>query len=449
MSVLSVSFLFLYGICLVVYWILPERLKNGFLLAVSWVYLCTWKWIYLIFLIFVIAVSFFSAKLIVRDRRSGGKLLSLTGAIIMLTAVLVLVKYTTLFPAVLGISFFTFQGISYLVDVYRGDVEEEKNFVVYALYVSFFPQLLSGPIAKAKDQIARYKQIKTFDLERMERGWVTALYGCFLKLVVADRIAVFVNHVYGNICSSSRASILLCILLYSIQIYCDFSGYSLIALGIGKTFGVDLPVNFRQPYCADSIHDFWKRWHISLTSWFRDYVYFPLGGNRKGTFRTYINILIVFIISGIWHGVGLTFVLWGLFHGLLQVIERAFPKRDHGSRCLTFLLVSILWVLFRSENIGQAMELLRGVLINANGVSLTEITGHGLNIANLVVLFAAMLVMLAVDMMQYRGANLMDRLFEMKLPMRWMILYALLFSVIVVGVYGPGYDAAKFIYSKF
>lgn len=254
---------------------------------------------------------------------------------------------------------------------------------------------------------------------------------------------------YGNIANAGRVGILLAVLLYSVQIYCDFVGYSLIALGIGRTFGIELPVNFRQPYLAGSLNDFWKRWHISLTSWFREYLYFPLGGNRKGKARSYINILIVFVVSGIWHGAGLTFLLWGLLHGILEVAERAFVKTKRAYRFLTYLFVSALWVLFRADTITQAGEIFRGLFVNENANTLLEITAHGLDAANVIVLVLAMLVMTAIDIMLYRGKDVLEKLEKTRLPMRWMILYILIFATIVVGVYGPGYDAARFIYDKF
>lgn len=447
MSMLSLSFIVLYLLVFLVYWKLPDKARNGFLLVISWLYLASWKIYDLGFLVAVILISWGTGKLLARYKQKS--ILWSTCAIVLLLGILFAVKYCQIPLEVLGISFFTFQAISYVIDVYRGDVDEEKNFVVYALYVSFFPQLLSGPIAKAKEQLVRYKNEKQFDLRIVESGWILAIYGCFLKLVIADRIAVFVDDVYGDIANAGRVGILLAILLYSVQIYCDFAGYSLMALGIGRTFGIELPVNFRQPYLAGSMNDFWKRWHISLTSWFREYLYFPLGGNRKGKVRCYINILIVFVVSGIWHGAGMTFLLWGAIHGMLQVAERAFVKTKHAYRFLTYLFVSALWVLFRADTITQAGKIFKFLFINTNANTLSEITAHGLDAANIIVLALAMAVMTTVDIMLYRGKDALEKLEKAKLPIRWLILYMLIFATIVVGVYGPGYDAARFIYYKF
>ena len=447
MSILSLTFIVLYFISLVCYWIIPDRFRNLFLLLLSWSYLASWDWRFLLFLIGVILISWLSGKQMARG--SGKRNAIVSVSLVALLSVLVLVKYTSMFAEVLGISFFTFQAISYVLDVYRGDTDEERNFVTYSLYVSFFPQLLSGPISKAKDQLARYRTEKYFDLEKMERGWILALYGCFLKLVIADRIAVFVNDVYANISGAGSVGIVAAILLYSLQIYCDFAGYSLIAIGLGQTYGIALPVNFRQPYLAVSINDFWKRWHISLTSWFRDYLYFSIGGNREGMLRTYLNIMVVFIVSGIWHGAGMTFIIWGALHGFLQIIERCALKEKKPGRAFVYLSVSILWVFFRSDNLHQASQMLGGIIWNNNMLSLSEILAHGLNSANLAVLMLSLVVMVAVDAMTYRGVDVVEKLDSLKTPVKWAILYALIASIIVFGVYGPGYDASRFIYYKF
>lgn len=448
MSILSLTFILVYFAAFMLYWMIPDRYRNLFLLFISWSYLASWDWKYLFFLIGIILISWLSGKLIANGHGKKG-LTALTVSLISMLSVLILVKYTSVFAEVLGISFFTFQSISYVIDVYRRDVDEEKNFITYSLYVSFFAQLLSGPISKAKQQLTQYRTGKTFDLNAIEHGWILALYGCFLKLVIADRIAIFVDDVYANVGTAGRVGIVVAILLYAIQIYCDFAGYSLIAIGLGKSFGIELPINFKQPYLATSINDFWKRWHISLTSWFRDYLYFPLGGNRKGKLRTCFNILVVFAVSGIWHGAGLTFLVWGLFHGLLQIMERFLLKGRKTGRLPVFLLVSVLWVFFRSENLQQAFQILSGVVLNSNITSVSELFAHGLNGANLAVLMLALVVMAAVDTMAYRGIDVTEKLNGLQISVKWVILYTLIISIIVFGVYGPGYDAARFIYYKF
>lgn len=478
MNTLSLSFLCLYLLVLLIYWIMPERYRNIFLLISSLAYMTTWDWCYTLILCVEILFTWCIGKKISKNKSAVYVVIGVLTLIIMLVGF----KYTDFGLEVLGISFFTFQEISYLIDVYRKDIEPEQSIVNYALYVSFFPQILSGPIAKAKDQLQRYREKKAYNIESMKEGWITALYGMFLKMVIADRIAIYVNNVYGayntsdKIATIGTVAMILAIILYSVQIYCDFAGYTLIAIGIAKTFGIPLPVNFRQPYLADGITDFWKRWHISLTSWLRDYLYIPLGGNRKGYVRTYINIMIVFIVSGIWHGAGITFIIWGSLHGLLQVIEKLWkrfssklekknkvdtldagfnsdsPRKAHNilmsifKRGITFILVSITWVFFRAENIHQAIWILKVVFA---GEKTTSLLAFGLDKWNMLLLVVCIILLIFLDIFKEKGGNIVNYITNCKLPIRWVILYALIFSIIIFGIYGPGYDASAFIYYKF
>ena len=449
MSILSLSFISLFILLLIIYWTIPDRFRNIVLLFFSWGYVLTWSWIYLLFLVGAVIISYLAGIWIGNSGTNKKKLVILSISLVVLIGALVIVKYTNAFLAVLGISFFTFQAVSYVIDVYRGDVEIEKNFVVYALFVSFFPQLAAGPIAKAKEQIGRYKKARVFDLVIVEKAVVVAIYGFFLKMVIADRIGIFVDSVYANVNETGRIPIILAVLLYSVQIYCDFEGYSLIAVGIGRSLGIELPTNFKQPYLANNIGDFWKKWHISLTSWFRDYLYFPLGGNRKGKLRTCLNIIIVFVVSGMWHGVGGTFFVWGLLHGVLYVAERLFIRTKKTYRVLTYIVVSWLWVFFRADNVSHAWDVMRNIIINPKGMEFSGVLAQGLNVANLILLAIAMVVMIIIDVNSSRDVKVVDKIFEMKLPIRWIVLYALIIGIIVFGVYGPGYDATRFIYDKF
>lgn len=449
MSILSLSFISLFILLLIIYWTIPDRFRNIVLLFFSWGYVLTWSWIYLLFLVGAVIISYLAGIWIGNSGTNNKKLVILSISLVVLIGALVIVKYTNAFLAVLGISFFTFQAVSYVIDVYRGDVEIEKNFVVYALFVSFFPQLAAGPIAKAKEQIGRYKKARVFDLVIVEKAVVVAIYGFFLKMVIADRIGIFVDSVYANVNETGRISIILAVLLYSVQIYCDFEGYSLIAVGIGRSLGIELPINFKQPYLANNIGDFWKKWHISLTSWFRDYLYFPLGGNRKGKLRTCLNIIIVFVVSGMWHGVGGTFFVWGLLHGVLYVAERLFIRTKKTYKVLTYIVVSWLWVFFRADNVSHAWDVMRNIIINPKGMEFSGVLVQGLNVVNLILLVIAMVVMIIIDVNSSRDVKVVDKIFEMKLPIRWIVLYALIIGIIVFGVYGPGYDATRFIYDKF
>lgn len=221
----------------------------------------------------------------------------------------------------LGISFFTFQSLGYMWDIYRRKIKPERNFLYYMLFVGFFPQIASGPISKAEELLPQIRGKRSMTHEDISEGVRLMLWGFFLKAVVADRVATFVDPVYADYINFSGVTCFLASIFYSIQIYGDFAGYSLLAIGVGRLFGYKLINNFNRPYFSYSISEFWRRWHISLSRWLRDYVYIPLGGNRKGTRRTYINILTTFTVSGIWHGANLTFIVWGFMHGAVQAVE--------------------------------------------------------------------------------------------------------------------------------
>ncbi len=262
----------------------------------------------------------------------------------------------------MGISFYTFQTLAYLIDVYRGKCDCEKHIGYYALSVAFFPILLSGPIERIPGLTAQLKEKKTFSEKDGTDAVRYMLLGYFKKMIIADSLAVYVDSVYGNLSAHTGFSLLLAIVLYSIEIYCDFSGYSDIAIGVARLLGIRLSDNFKMPYLASSIKDFWRRWHISLTSWFRDYVYIPLGGNRVAKGKIYRNIMITFLLSGLWHGTGWTFLIWGGLHGILQIVESIAGGRIRINlfvkRLLVFASVSVAWVFFRSPTLSDALYVL-------------------------------------------------------------------------------------------
>jgi D-alanyl-lipoteichoic acid acyltransferase DltB (MBOAT superfamily) len=267
-----------------------------------------------------------------------------------------------------GISFFIFQAVGYSIDVYRGHIKTEKNFGVYALFVSYFPQLVAGPIERSFHLLPQFRQKHYFDSERLVSGLKQMIWGFFMKVVVADRLSLYVEPVYNNLSMHNGTTIFVATFLFAFQIYCDFAGYSNIAIGTARIMGFDLMTNFNRPYFAKSISEFWKRWHISLSTWFRDYVYIPLGGNKKGSNRTKLNILTTFIISGIWHGANWTFVVWGGLHGVLSTIEKSLRIKTNiflkiGAKIYTSLLifftftfVCITWIFFRSPSNSEAFS---------------------------------------------------------------------------------------------
>lgn len=365
MSFISISFVIFFLILVVLYHLTervaknPVLIQNILLLSASLVFYSFADFRFLPFLFYIIIISYISGKF------CKNKTLFILFLIVDI-APLFAIKYCPLifhthwiFP--LGISFFTFQSISYIVDIYTKKIPSEKSFLNVALFISFFPVISSGPIQRAGNLIPQFQKLKTFDYNNATDGMKLFAWGMFKKLCIADRIAVYVNYVYGNINDRYGLAILLATVLYSFQIYCDFSGYSDMAIGIARYLGFDVGKNFDHPYLSKSVGEFWRRWHISLSSWLRDYVYIPLGGSRVALSRIYLNILITFLVSGIWHGSTWNFFIWGLLHGAYQCIGRAtksFWERIKVPTIIrifiTFCLVTFAWILFRAENLHEA-----------------------------------------------------------------------------------------------
>lgn len=372
----------------------------------------------------------------------------------------------------IGISFYTFQIIGYLVDVYRGDIPAEKNLVRYALFVSFFPQLLAGPIARSKNllpQIKELPKLKLWDAERVTSGAMLMVYGYFIKMVVADRISIPVNTVFDQYFMYGSTELIFAAIGYTIQVYCDFASYSMIAVGAAKILGVQLAENFRSPYFSKSIKEFWRRWHISLSTWFRDYLYIPLGGNRKGKFRTHCNLMIVFLVSGLWHGADWSFVIWGGLHGLFQIIgnitkpyrEKLISRYHVKTDCfsyrllqtaITFLLVAFAWIFFRADSIADALRYIARIFTHPtpwvlfNG-GLYEL---GLNNLEMNILLFSLLILLFFDYVRYKKELTVDAfLTRQNLWFRWAVMLLLILMIFVFGEYGPAFDAQQFIYFQF
>ena len=367
-----------------------------------------------------------------------------------------------------GISFYTFQALSYTMDVYRGDIYVEKNLFKYALFVSFFPQLVAGPIERSKNLLVQISRRHYFDYERAKAGLLLMLWGFFLKLVIADRVAIVVNTVYNDYTNYEGLQLVLATVFFGIQIYCDFASYSAIAIGSAQVMGFKLMDNFKQPYFSRSIAEFWRRWHISLSTWFRDYLYIPLGGNRKGTLRKYLNIMIVFIVSGLWHGANWTFVIWGFLHGAFQVIgqitkpakvyvtdklgiDRENASYKLGQMFITFCLANFAWIFFRAESYTAAKGIIRGMVSVWNPWILTDGSLYlmGLTQKSFWAGIVAMAVLVCVSIAQYRGIRIRERFLKQGLIFRWLITLGLIFSIIIFGIYGPGYSESQFIYFQF
>ena len=394
MSFHSLSFLLFFPIVAAGYFCITMRLKSAplarlFLLAGSLFFYGCWKPAYLALIVFSVVVTWVSG-LLMEGRKPARKRLVLAGSLALNLGLLFFFKYYGFFTETLsrifagslalpsfdvllpvGISFYTFQALGYSIDVYRGQVRAERDFVTYALFVTFFPQLVAGPIERTGTLLPQFKVNHGFDYERVSAGLRLAAWGMFKKVIVADRLAVYVNAVYGAPASYPAAALALAAVFFAFQIYGDFSGYSDIAIGAARILGFNLMSNFRQPYFASSISDFWRRWHISLSTWFKDYLYIPLGGSRKGPWRQKANLMITFLLSGLWHGAAWHFVIWGALHGLFQIAERSAAgiKRSAAKApcalrkaarvCVTFALVCIAWIFFRASSRNEAFLILR------------------------------------------------------------------------------------------
>jgi D-alanyl-lipoteichoic acid acyltransferase DltB (MBOAT superfamily) len=346
-----------------------------------------------------------------------------------------------------GISFYTFQAVGYTIDVYRKDIKHEPSIINYALFVSFFPQLIAGPIERAKNILAQFRELKILTKENLFGGLKLMLWGYFLKLVLADRLGVYVDAVFNNIENHNGSSILLASILFAFQIYGDFAGYSLIAIGTAKIMGFDLMTNFIRPYFATNITAFWRRWHISLSTWFRDYLYIPLGGNRGSKLKNNFNLFITFFISGIWHGANYTFVIWGALHGFYLILEKKFAIKQVKSKnflmrlfpiIITFILVDLAWIFFRANSLSDAFLAITQIFTTA---------GENLFIKG-DVLLGSIIALLILFIKEFK-----DEFFENKYrflsnsnPYISASFSVLLFSIILLlGVF----DSGQFIYFQF
>ncbi|MDR1014491.1 MAG: hypothetical protein LBL86_05875 [Coriobacteriales bacterium] len=371
-----------------------------------------------------------------------------------------------------GISFFTFQALGYIIDVYRGTVDAERNFVRYALFVSFFPQMVAGPIERSRNLLSQIKEtgrLKVGSFDDIYHGLAAIIWGFFMKVVISDRVAILVDTVYDSWWNYGQSELALATVGFALQIYCDFWAYSIIAWGCGRMMGFKLVVNFEQPYFARSIREFWQRWHISLSTWFRDYLYIPLGGNRKGRWRKYLNTMIVFVTSGLWHGANLTFMVWGFLHGAYQVIgdmtkgirEKARLRLNVKVEAfsyrllqtgITFVLVCVAWVFFRADSLTEALGILGNLVSDPDPwlVFNGGLFDLGIDRPHFNVLILAVVVLFLVDRVRYRkGLHLAEYLRTQNVWFRWAVLLVLLVSILLFGAYGPEYDAKQFIYFQF
>lgn len=379
----SIEFLIFLPIVFLLHYLLPHKLRWILLLAASYIFYMAWEWKYISLILVSTLIDYSVARKMESESRSGPRKLLLLISMITNLGILVIFKYANFFidnvnlvfenvgmnyliPYTglllpMGISFYTFQTMAYTIDVYRGQAKVERHFGYFALYVSYFPQLVAGPIERAQNLIDQLKAKTSIRSENLILGSKMMIWGLFKKMVVADRLGAFVTGVYDGPHDPSGILVIVATLFFALQIYCDFSGYSDIAIGVARIFGVRLMDNFRTPYLSKNISEFWSRWHISLSTWFRDYLYIPLGGNRVNKSRWLMNIMLVFLISGFWHGANWTFIVWGGLHGAYLLSERFLKLKIpllSIQRSFTFLLVCLAWLFFRAADIGTAGDLL-------------------------------------------------------------------------------------------
>ena len=450
-----------------------ERFRQIWLLVVSYYFYMSWDAKYGLVLLAVTAVTWLGAIMlewidgrITEERRRDHLKKLCVGALgLAVFGALFCCKYIVL---VVGISFYTLQSFGYIMDVYRGKAMAERNFLRYALFLSFFPTVVSGPIERSTTLLCqlRCEERTNFRLENIKQGLCMILWGYFLKLVLAERIEFFVNAVYSQ--SLGGVYAILATMLYAVQIYCDFAGYSTLAMGAGRTLGFALTENFDAPYLASTVSEFWRRWHRSLTGWFRDYIYIPLGGNRKGRVRKYMNIMIVFMISGIWHGDGWKYLIWGGLNGFYQVAgEVLSPVRKKIVRALrldkmgkvykvmqvmvTFVLVDFAWLFFRADSTGRALRMARAMITEFKLSVLWDGSLYTLGIkqAEFIFLLLAVALLVAVDWLHYHRRYVLDLMKDWHWTVRTCLYAGLLMSVVIFGVFGVNYDEGTFIYFAF
>ena len=367
-----------------------------------------------------------------------------------------------------GISFFIFQSLSYVFEVYKGKYPAEHNFLYYAAFVSFFPLICSGPIERGPHLLPQMHEIHKLDLHKIKRGLLLMLWGYFQKLVISDRAAILVTQVFNNYHAYEGFQLVTAAVFFGIQIYGDFAGYSNLAIGVANVLGFDIKLNFDTPYLSRSVGEFWRRWHISLSSWFRDYIYFPLGGGRCSRGRKYLNVMIVFLVSGLWHGAGWTFIIWGGLNGLFQVLEQQFaPQRAWMCEKLhinteslahkvvqtiiTFCLVDFAWIFFNAADIQTALGFIWRMFTTLNisnlfGGALFEL---GLSSIEMHIFVAAMVLQIIVSLFNYNGITVRDVLCKQGLLWQDIIIITGVFIVLIFGIYGPAYNASSFIYMQF
>ena len=473
----SFSFLVFFPIVTIIYFLIPRKFQWIHLLLISCIFYCFFIPVYILILLVTILIDY-TAGIYIEKTQGRTKKNWLLVSIISTCLVLFVFKYfnffTSNFIAIgkffnlrypgqllniilpIGLSFHTFQSLSYVIEVYRGNQKAERHFGIYSLYVMFYPQLVAGPIERPQNMLHQFYEKHDFSYRNVTEGLKRMAWGLFKKVVIADRLSIYVNPVYNNHDHHNGTSLMVATIFFAFQIYCDFSGYSDIAIGSARVMGYTLMENFKRPYFSKSISEFWKRWHISLSTWFRDYVYIPLGGNRVSKFRQYYNLLITFIVSGFWHGANWTYVIWGALNGFYLVIGQIcshffnsvrimFKKHKSGvvlnlfDILITFILISIAWIFFRAKDFNAAISILHKVFFDPG----TLFIGNNKDMIYSVLFLVILLTVEAFE--EYKLLNGFSLFRNKNMFVRRLAYATVIISIILFGVF----DSSQFIYFQF
>lgn len=490
----SVDFLVFFPLVTLVFFIIPRKIRYIWLLAASYYFYMCWNAKYALLLLASTLTTWLAGWLVHAFKQKALKQLSVAVCVLVNMGILFYFKYFNFFIdscnkvfgrlnmelidktvdvlLPVGISFYTFQALGYIVDVYRERIEPEKNPLRYALFVSFFPQLVAGPIERSENLLKQVREIdrkKIWNYQNVASGLTLMVWGLFVKMVIADRVAILVDTVFNSYYSYGTVGLAAGAIGFALQIYCDFMGYSTIAVGAAKVMGFELMENFNTPYFAVSVGDFWKRWHISLSTWFRDYLYIPLGGNRHGKLRKYINLFVTMAVSGLWHGASWTYVIWGGLHGIYQVagdLTRSLRNKIYelghvkvksfsfqlGQMITTFVLVDLAWIFFRANSVTDALNYCRRLFTKWDPWSFFngEIYTLGLDRFEFNVLMVSVICLFLVDLLRYFKKQTVEVfLQEQCVWFRWGVIIALVAAVLVYGIYGINFESAQFIYFQF
>ena len=480
----SIEFFIFLPVVFGLYYLLQHKFRWALLLAASYYFYMSWKPEYIGLIMVSTLIDYYCGIQLGKEDNKVPRKLFLWISLLSNLGILLTFKYLGFFQEVfndlltvldfngagnglklilpMGISFYTFQTMSYTIDIYNRKLKPEKHLGIFALFVTFFPQLVAGPIERASNLLPQFRKKILVDNKNIFGGMKLAAWGLFKKVVIADRLSIFVDTVYNNPHEYNGIPLIVATVFFAFQIYCDFSGYSDIAIGVAKMFGFNLMDNFKRPYHAYSISNFWGRWHISLSTWFRDYCYIPLGGNRVVKWRWYYNLFLTFLISGFWHGANWTFIAWGAFHGILLVLEIVFNiKSESQNRLvkslrvfLTFSLVCLGWIFFRANNLGDAIYIISNLFVNIPEDILSIITNVGFGRShelyidqNKWVFIIAVLSIVLMEAVHYlqRYHCLRQTISEFRPIVKWPIYYLFVLIIICFGVF----DKSQFIYFQF